>query len=160
MKMTLRRGRLALAAAFAALLLCVTGTMTTASAATTYWTFKNHANGKCLTASSSNKVWVATCTGGTSQQWDFVGPNNDWLKNRATGRCMTTDMETHRNAVWTTTCSATYSPARWQYYSNSVFTYPYGDNLRTSPSGSSAVYSVDAWDDAPLEYSEWTGSHN
>jgi hypothetical protein len=159
MKTTLRRRRAALVAATAALLLAGSGALSTSSAASaTLWTFKNQANGKCLTASSTGRVWVASCNGSSSQRWDWVGPTNDWLKNAATGQCLTTDYETHRNAVWTTTCRES-SAERWMYYSNSLFTYPAGTDLRTSPSGSAAVYTVDAWDDAPLSYSTWTGSH-
>ncbi|WP_052849600.1 RICIN domain-containing protein [Streptomyces avicenniae] len=162
-----RRGRPAFVAAFAALLLVCSGALSTANAAPTYWTFKSQGNGKCLTASSSSSVWVASCSGATSQQWDWVGPGvgaYHQLKNRATGQCLRTDGRTARNAVWTTVCDHYQGEGQhWSYQSGVLFTYSYNTQLRTTPSGTAAVYTSDmtsATDDIPLAHYEWRGTHN
>jgi hypothetical protein len=160
MKNLLWRRRSSVVAVFTALLVALSGALSTSSAASaTLWTFRNHGNGKCLTASSSGSVWVASCNGSSSQRWDWVGPYNNWLKNAATGQCLTTDDLSQRNAVWTTRCSTGYAED-FMYYNNYLVATDYYAYLRTSDSGSSAVYSTGYLSQTPRAYYQWTGSHN
>jgi hypothetical protein len=153
--------RSAVVAASAAMVLGITGSLTTASAAT-YWTFKNDANNKCLTASSETAaVWVADCTGGSNQQWDFINTNNghSQLKNRADGKCLATDYKSDTNSVWTGTCNQNAQGQAWTYNASahsirsSFLTY-----LRTSPSGGNAVY-TDISPDIDAKYYDWFGNN-
>lgn len=81
-----------------------------AHAGPTYWTFKNVATGHCLTAgvASGQRVWAATCSGNSYQQWDWITSNvsnvDQMLRNRATGLCLRTDSETEVNAIWQSSC--------------------------------------------------------
>ncbi|MCO6003678.1 RICIN domain-containing protein [Actinoallomurus purpureus] len=146
MKIILPRTRLALTAGLAASFLTISGSFTSASAAT-YWTFKSRQNGRCLTGSTSGKAWVAGCTGGSTQQWDWVGSGSRYnqLKNRATGTCLTTDFKTYNNALWLSTCSSSRPPGQlFGYEDGYIGAWDFSAyRLRTSPSGSDAVYSSD-----------------
>jgi hypothetical protein len=155
--------RLAVVAALGAV---VTGaTATTAQAAPTYWKFKNHATGKCLTAGTGTKAYMANCSGSTYQQWDWVGSTfYKQVKSRATGRCLVTDYKTNVNAVWTGTCKSVRGQ-RWRYFGNTNMFYNEGNGsnfaLRTTTGSASAVYACyytgcDGWG----TYLEWTGTHN
>lgn len=165
MKITSRPARLALTTGLAASLVAVSGSLTPASAAAVYWTFKSGQSGKCLTGSSTGKVWVAGCTGGKTQQWDWIGGGRTYneLKNRATGTCLTTDWKTYNNAVWLSRCNSS-RPASQLFGYGDGYIGAYdslGDmwfyRLRTSPSGSAAVYSSHiTYANVADKYYKWT----
>ncbi|WP_165953626.1 ricin-type beta-trefoil lectin domain protein [Streptomyces sp. 8K308] len=156
------RKRSVFVAACVAMLFTASGSLTSASAANVYWTFKNHGNGKCLTASSQGTVWVAACTGGRTQQWDFWGGSEyAILQNRETGQCLRTDAKSDRNAVWTTACDVNHAGQYWSLQSGRIRAWAHeGGQLRTSPSDSNAVYNQRPSDsDVPAAYYTWTGTH-
>lgn len=157
----LKRGGLALA--LSALTLATTATLSPASAAPTYWEFKNTANGKCLTGSATTTaVWVSTCNDGQQQQWDWVGSNTyKLLKNRASGRCLTSDSKSLNNAVWTSSpCDSSVNGQLWWFSGNDtkILADRWSDWLRTSPSGSDAVYATSETS-TYADWAEWTGYH-
>ncbi|WP_129843710.1 RICIN domain-containing protein [Streptomyces sp. RFCAC02] len=167
-----RHRRSVIVAGLAALLLALSGTLSTASAATTYWTFKSSHNGRCLTGSSSGAVWVASCNGGSSQQWDWVGTGRSYLgqsyhmlKNRAAGECLMTDFKTDRNSVWLSACDGDEVGLWWSNdVPNQLDLYSSTNSLRVSPSGSDAVYTSDWLVDEnaygiPYSSHSWSRSH-
>lgn len=168
-----RGGRATVVAALATLLLAASGTVTQASAATTYWTFKSRYNGHCLTGSASTTaVWTAPCTGGPSQQWYWYGTREVYggesyrmLRNRHSGDCLMTDFESGggRNAVWQSSCSNQTSTREWTNDSPDLLQPPYVNNsLRVSPA-SNAVYTNDPLfshsNDIPYLAHTWSRSH-
>jgi hypothetical protein len=163
MKISTRIRRLAATTGLATALLAASGWFTPASAAPTYWTFKSSESRECITGSSTGRVWVAGCSGAGSQQWDWIGSDREWnkLKNRATGTCLTTDFRSYNNAVWLSSCSS--SRPAGQLYSLSdgyLGAYDFSYRLRTSPSGSGAVYQSDiAYAGVADKYYKWAGSH-
>lgn len=169
----LRRKRSAAAVGVATLFLAG-GAPSPASAATTYWTFSNPSNHKCLTASadpSSTAVFTQDClTLWAPQDWDWIGPptqgGQNMLRSRSRNLCLTTDNKTNRNAVWLAPC-VSQTGQGWGYH---VFWYTdqYGtpweshtlwadvgfigtnpNLLRISPT-SSAVYTSDQVDDESI----------
>jgi hypothetical protein len=165
MKSTSRR--IVLTTGLAASVLAVSNSFTPASAAT-YWTFKSKQNGKCLTGSSSGKVWVAGCNGGKTQQWDWIGSGKIYnqLKNRSAGTCLTTDWKTYNNSLWLGSCNSARPKSQLFSFSNGhIHAYDIGSwsfyRLRTSPSGNAAVYSSHIVSSGIAEkYFQWKGSHN
>lgn len=79
-----------LAAATLSALTAVGATTSASAAGATYWRFQNQVKGGCLTGNYySHDVYLASCTSQGSQQWDWVHTN--YLKNRASGLCLTTN---------------------------------------------------------------------
>lgn len=130
-----------------------------AYAAPTYWKFKNTYNGKCLHAGDTN-VWLETCSATDRQEWDWVGSGTyQYLRNKLTGKCLTTDDKTLNNSVWSSPCS--YVDGKlWAYGgSGSYLSSHYSSWLRSSPSGSEAVYASHEY----MDYGDnmnWIGTHN
>jgi hypothetical protein len=146
-----QRKRAAAVGALAASLLALTGSLSTASAAPTIWRFQNQGNLYCLTGSAATgSVWMSKCDSGTAgQQWDWVGTGESYnqLQRRGTNQCLTTDNESLiKNKVWLGDCGANrYNSQLWSYSYTSERIYSrWGTELRTSPSGSDAVYAADA----------------
>ncbi|NUP23124.1 MAG: ricin-type beta-trefoil lectin domain protein [Streptomyces sp.] len=136
--------------------------------AATYWTFENGAWNTCLTAGDSGVAYHTTCQGSNRQQWDWVGSGHGQylqLKNRETGKCLTTDFKNSVNAVWTSTCGA--APDQWWYYRGSdraLYNEGEGNGstgfLRTSPTERDAVYTSSlAGSPVAGSYFTWIGSH-
>lgn len=163
MKIVSRLARAALTTGLAASLLAGSGWFTPASAAPTYWTFKSKESGGCLIGSSTGKVWAGTCNGSASQQWDWIGtaPEFNQLKNRATGNCLTTDWHTYNNALWQAPCNSGDAGQRYSYEENYIGAgIDFFWRLRTSPSGSVAVYNSDiTYAGIADKYYRWTGTH-
>ncbi|KUJ67012.1 hypothetical protein ACZ90_31880 [Streptomyces albus subsp. albus] len=131
--------------------------------ATTYWSFDNMMRG-CLTGGDGGAAFETACNGGSEHQdWYWTGLNHDMLANRATGKCLVTDINSgtdHANAVWTT--SSCYEGNRGQHW---TFDYDSGylrsalaTYLRTSPTEPNAVYADNSWIDD--RYYRWSASHN
>jgi hypothetical protein len=158
-----QRKRAAVVAGFAASLVALTGSLSTASAAPTIWRFQNQGNLYCLTGSAATgSVWMSRCDSGTaSQQWDWVGTGETYnqLQRRGTNQCLTTDNESVlRNKVWLGDCGDTrYNSQLWAYsYSSEHIYSKWGTDLRASPSGSDAVYAGNLGDeDVAAIYYRW-----
>lgn len=138
-------------------------------AAPAYWSFKNDQRGSCLTAGANSggtgKAYVAACTSGSSQDWDWVGSGEyKRLQSRSSGLCLMSDDNSNVNTVWISTCSS--NPGQYWHYKyddngngflyNKLGFYTYGNGLRTSPSSASAVYSVNVVGDGHESYRTWS----
>ncbi|GAA5183095.1 hypothetical protein GCM10023322_21540 [Rugosimonospora acidiphila] len=161
---TLLRNRLSMTAALAVVAMgALSLPAAPASAAPIYWSFRNTFTGKCLTAGVSNgrtgKAYVATCTYGASQEWDWVNgvKGDEELRSKATGLCLDTDNKSATNTVWTSSCGL-FSDGEYYSYSHDLRS-DLGTHLRTDPHDASAVYATrsKATDGA---YFAWTGSTN
>ncbi|MEW2354310.1 ricin-type beta-trefoil lectin domain protein [Spirillospora sp. NPDC029432] len=129
-----------------------------AQAAPVYWTFQNLASFNCLTGGTSGAAWLTTCTGSTNQQWDWIGTSNNMLKNRATGRCLTTDNKTASNATWTSTCVNNAYGQVFHYTGGTLYSAAYYTYLRAEI-GDDGVR-ADRTGDLTSPLFEWIGTHN
>ncbi|WP_461035494.1 RICIN domain-containing protein [Streptomyces mayteni] len=155
--------RSAFATAGAAMALTVSGTLSTASAQQeTYWGFVNVATERCLSGAPSGNVWAGSCSqGGFYQHWDFLSNSGEQsrIRNRETGRCLTTGSSSGPDPVWLAPCD---EPNQLWHYSASTLTIQSMDTghfLRTSPANDD-VYATTSNPDIPLEYYLWFGGHN
>ncbi|GHE45242.1 hypothetical protein GCM10018785_13610 [Streptomyces longispororuber] len=164
----MKKFRLATVAAVGAL---VTGAgilaPATAEAAPSYWTFKNHRFNTCITAGDGDTAYGTHCQGWKRQQWDWIGGSHGiyhQLKNRETGKCLTTDFENPVNAVWTSACDT--NKHQWWYYDADrklLYNAKSGGGstgfLRTSDVPD-ALY-TSSYQDSPIgdAYFKWDGSH-
>ncbi|MET7483301.1 hypothetical protein [Streptomyces sp. NPDC005538] len=165
---SLKALKLTLPVGLAALVLAVTGSMSTASA-TTYWVYKNSYEGNCLTASTvTDNVWSGSCdqSVGTywfwgSETWYDVSTQRTYrrLVSRGTGDCLTTDQKTNTNAVWMSPCGGGNGYQFWNADYDELRNLD-GDELRTSANGD-AVYST-PWGQSGIELARWTwnGTHS
>ncbi|WP_238155711.1 RICIN domain-containing protein [Kribbella soli] len=134
------------------------GALTAAPAqAVSYRPLMNVHTGTCLTAGDSGVVFVSRCTGNTHQQWTAGAKNASGfylLRNRATGKCLSTDYRTRVNAVWVGSCVMN-SGKLWKFNSSSgdFLNGDLNSNLRTS-SRAGAVYS-DYNHDLDSSYYRW-----
>ncbi|WP_243740514.1 RICIN domain-containing protein [Streptomyces sp. 8K308] len=163
-----RRGwarRSAFVAAGAALALTVSGTLSTAAAAT-YWKFENVAEyGMCLTGEPSGNVWISRCDtdNGGRQQWDFLSSSGDYsrIQNRATGECLTTDNETATNSVWLSSCGGLGQLWHYEAENGTIRQMSYGTYLRTSPVSQDVhTSSLGSNPEIDNRHYEWRGTHD
>ncbi|RKN41170.1 hypothetical protein [Streptomyces hoynatensis] len=115
MKRTSLLRRSALATALGAVLAGAFSLSSSASAATTYWSFDNAVRG-CLTAGTSGVVFETACSAQNAfQDWQWIGSADDHLQNLATGLCLTTDDKSDVNAVWQGDCNASEHGQSWSF---------------------------------------------
>ncbi|WP_345631642.1 RICIN domain-containing protein [Rugosimonospora acidiphila] len=164
---TLLRKRVSLVAALATAAIGATLSLSAspASAATTYWNFRNDATGKCITAgvSSGSSVWADTCTYGNSQDWSWVKTSYTdgfkLLKSRSSGKCLHYSFGLANSTMWQAPCD-TNSPSEMFYYvgaTHSLLSEADYWDVTMDPSSAKGVY-VKALP-AGGKYSYWTGSH-
>ncbi|CAG7623540.1 RICIN domain-containing protein [Actinacidiphila bryophytorum] len=153
---------------FAAVMLTVTGSMSSAFAATD-WVYKNAYEGNCLTGSTTtSNVWSGPCDQSIGTYWNWgssytaypSGITYRQLKSAATGKCLTTDDKTSTNAVWLSACDSGLNAGQlWNGDYSELSTYSGENDLRTSANGD-AVYST-PWGQSGIEVGRWTwnGTH-
>ncbi|MFJ4846290.1 MULTISPECIES: hypothetical protein [unclassified Streptomyces] len=170
---SLKTLRLTVPMGLAALMLAITGSMSTASATTTRWVYQNVYEGNCLTYSdTTSNVWSGPCSGSTVA-WYWGDSYTDYITRvtyrqlktwyRNDERCLTTDFKTDTNAVWTSPCNGIYDSGQMWNGDNNELTVGGGlspNYLRTSGNGD-AVYST-PWGQSGIELDrwEWNGTHN
>jgi hypothetical protein len=159
----------------AAFLLAFTGSMSSASAASTFWWYKSKYSGGFITASpTTSNVWMeSTITGAPTsiyQQWNWLSASAGvdgfhQLQNRGNGLCLMSDDASARNAVWMSECDSSKTGQFWGNNTSTVIESLYWFNtLRVSPE-SAAIYSSYALDDYNIygisrETHSWTASHD
>lgn len=154
MRLLTKLATLAVAVATAAIALA-----SPAAAAPTYWKFRNVEKDMCLTAGSSAVAYIADCKSTDYQLWDWLdnGDSHKRLRNKATNRCLVTDLRSSLNSVWTGTCDADADGQRW-YYGNEFIAVRWGNWLRTSPKSAGGVYT--AGDYLTMDdWTVWKGTH-
>lgn len=129
-----------------------------ASAATTYWKFKNIETQQCLTGGSSGVVYLRSCIVSNYQEWDWYGTGlYKLLKNRGSELCLMTDDkggDDAKNGVWTSRCDTTNNPGqRWAWYGNTWLQAEITGFLRSDPKPG-AVYVHDNYFN---DRSDWYG---
>lgn len=147
-------------------MLAAIATATPASAAVTYWKFKNIETQQCLTSGVKGgpddhptaKVFLRSCVVSDYQDWDWVG--NDLyklLQNRKTKLCLMTDDkggDDAKNGVWTSRCDGTKPGQRWAWYAEKWLQAEITGFLRSDPKPG-AVYVHDNYFN---DRSDWYGN--
>ncbi|KUJ67011.1 hypothetical protein ACZ90_31875 [Streptomyces albus subsp. albus] len=131
-------------------------------AARTYWSFDNTKRG-CLSGGDSGSAFEGPCRSGSEHQdWYWKGTSHDMLANRATGKCLTTDIRSgpgRANAVWTASCKESNKGQHWSYNDYSgLLRSRHATYLRADKNGSGAVFADNA-NIGGLSYYIWSGSH-
>ncbi|MFD5316305.1 ricin-type beta-trefoil lectin domain protein [Streptomyces sp. NPDC127098] len=158
--------RSAFVAAGAATALTMSGTLSTASAQQeTYWAFANVETVRCLSGAPSGNVWAGSCSeGGHYQHWDFLSNSGEQsrIRNRETGRCLTTGSSSGPDPVWLAPCN---EPNQLWHYEDSnsdgigtIQSMDTGHFLRTSDVNDD-VYAT-TLGVVPGQHYLWAGAHN
>ncbi|MDT0345490.1 RICIN domain-containing protein [Streptomyces litchfieldiae] len=155
--------RSAFVAAGAAMVLGVSGTLSTASAQQqTYWGFLNVATDRCLSGAPSGNVWAGNCDSVVElhQQWDFLSNSGEQsrIRNRETGTCLTTGSSSGPDPVWLAPCDEPNQQWHYTQSTGTIQSMATGHFLRTSPANDD-VYATTDNPDIPLQYYQWAGAH-
>ncbi|MFF4902443.1 hypothetical protein [Streptomyces sp. NPDC001068] len=147
----------------ATLMLSIAGSMSTASAATTYWTYEDRFEDNCLAASPiTSNVWSDDCSSTVIHVYDWYWGNGFQtvdgvtyraLISRANDKCLTTDNKTSNNALWTSTCDG--GDQWWNGDFNNLRNLN-GNYLRTSGNGN-AVYASPYYVGVEFDRFYWEG---